>query len=484
MHKPIDAIISLISAAWRRRHMIVVPIILMPLLGLVSGLLAPKKFEARTTLLVQEPAKLNPFLNDLAVGTNVKDRMPALSALLHSQHVLDKVLMDTGQITTATSPSEREVLIARLSAAITVKLTGSDLIEIKVSGRRPQGLLRSLQSISNRFVERVVSPEQGAIVASQSFLETQLGQRREALAKAEKDYADFKVRHADKLPAIYAANVTRLGQLQQKLQEREMELATAQAGFSDIRQRIAGANPVIGRLEDEIVKLTGELTTLRSRYTDEHSQVQNIERQLKRTQEERRSLLEASSNLKDLDLDRLWNIAANMAGGDEAKQQTTLLMSQMQRLQDAQAKRVTLEKDVDELRRMIGELQTTIGTFAPIEQEQQSHERAIAAAREMFDNLLKRSEMARVTGALGRFEAPERIKVIDPPTEPSAPTGPGLLLFLIGGIVGGIFLGAGMAACAELMDQRLRKEDQFTGGLAIPVLGRLPNISHASIEAS
>jgi hypothetical protein len=124
-------------------------------------------------------------------------------------------------------------MISLLSKAISVKLTGSDLIEIKINGRRPDGLYPVLTAVTNRFIERLVSPEQGAIVASQSFLETQLELRRKALAAAEAEFSAFKVRNADKLPALYAANVTRLGQLQQKLQEREMELATAQAGFDD-----------------------------------------------------------------------------------------------------------------------------------------------------------------------------------------------------------------------------------------------------------
>ena len=481
MRTPLDVIALLLAAGWRRRYLMVVPILVMPVLGLISGVLAPKKFEARTTLLVQEPAKLNPFLNDLAVGTNVKDRMPALSALLHSRHVLDKVLLDTGQISERTSESARQDMISRLSAAITVKLTGSDFIEIKVSGRRPDGLLPSLKAISNRFIERLVSPEQGAIVASQSFLETQLEQRRAALSAAEAAYSAFKVRNADKLPAIYAANVTRLGQLQQKLQEREMDLATAQAGFADIRARIAGANPVIGRMEEDIVRLTSDLTSLRARYTDAHSEVQGMERRLRRTQAERKALLDASSALKDMDLDRLWHIAANMATAEEGKPQTTLLMSQLQRLQDAQARRVTIEQDVAELRRMIGELQHTIGAFAPIEQEQQQLERAIVAAREMYDGLRKRREMASVTGALGQFEAPERIKVIEPPSAPSVPVGPGLALFILGGLVGGIVLGIGIAAITEFADQRLRSDEHFIVLDTAPVLGRLPRLDGREI---
>jgi uncharacterized protein involved in exopolysaccharide biosynthesis len=149
-------------------------------------------------------------------------------------------------------------------------------------------------------------------------------------------------------------------------------------------------------------------------------------------------------------------------------------MSQVQRLQDAQARRVTIENDVLELRRMIADLQRTIGTFAPIEQEQQQLEREIAAARDMYDSLLKRSEMARVTGALGRFEAPERIKIIDPPSAPTVPVGPGLLIFLLGGLVGGIVLGLGLAALTEFADQRLRSEEDFARESGLPVLGRVP----------
>jgi uncharacterized protein involved in exopolysaccharide biosynthesis len=95
MRLPVEVLSLILAAGWRRRYLIATPILVMPILATISGFFAPKTFEARTTLLVQEPAKLNPFLNDLAVGTNVKDRMPALSALLHSRHVLDKVLIDT-----------------------------------------------------------------------------------------------------------------------------------------------------------------------------------------------------------------------------------------------------------------------------------------------------------------------------------------------------------------------------------------------------
>ncbi|MFY7777914.1 MAG: hypothetical protein ACOVQ8_06515, partial [Elstera sp.] len=76
-----DILYLIVSAAWYRRYLLCVPIVVMPLLAFGVSLLLPKNYEARMTILVQEPAKLNPFLNDLAVGPNLKDRMEGLKAL-------------------------------------------------------------------------------------------------------------------------------------------------------------------------------------------------------------------------------------------------------------------------------------------------------------------------------------------------------------------------------------------------------------------
>ena len=479
--EPAEIVMTLLAAAWRRRVLIIVPVLLMPFLALFASFVLPRNYEARTTLLVQEPSKLNPFLNDLAIGPNVKDRITALDALLHSEHVLDQVLRDVGVIDAKTSPEDRTALIARLKNTTFVRLIGSDLIEIKVSDRKPGNLLPLLIAVTRRFVDRLLSPEQSAIVDSQTFLDSQLSSRRAALEKAERDYSNFKTKHADKLPAIYAANVQRLGQLQQKLEERSMDLAAADAAFEDMRGRLASTNPVIGRLEEAIVATSSELTTLRTRYTEEHSDVQAAERKLKRLQDERRVLFEASQALKDTDLDRLWNMAAGSvqtpeeaAASPNNKSPQTLLVSQIGRLQDLQGRRIALQQDVTQIRKTLADLQHTMSQFAPIEQEQQQLERAIATARETYEALSKRFEMARVTGALGKFEAPERIKMIDPPFEPTSPVGPGTLLYMLAGVIAGIAMGGGLAFAAEILDQRIRLNSIFTFIAGVPVIARVP----------
>ncbi len=478
---PAEILMTLLAAAWRRRVLVFFPALILPFVALFASFILPHTYEARTTLLVQEPSKLNPFLNDLSVGPNVKDRMTALDALLHSENVLEQVLQDVKLINADTPVFEKAVMVDRLKRTTYVRLIGSDLVEIRVSDRQPGQLMPLLIAVTRRFVDRLLSPEQSAIVDSQVFLDGQLTSRRSALEQAERNYSDFKSRNADKLPAIYAANVTRLGAIQQKLEERSMDLAAADAAFEDMRSRLAGTNPVIGRLEEQIIIVSGELTSLRTRYTNEHSEVQTAERKLKRLKEERGALVEASQALKDTDLDHLWNMAAGSAANADdgssnpnSKNQPTLLVSQMVRLQEMQGKRVALKQDVEQLHKTLADLQNTMSQFAPIEQEQQRHERSIASARETYETLQKRFEMARVTGALGKFEAPERIKMIDPPMEPTSPTGPGSLIYMLAGLVAGFGLGGGLAFIAELLDQRIRLSSVFTYITGVPVVARVP----------
>jgi polysaccharide chain length determinant protein (PEP-CTERM system associated) len=467
-----------LSAGWRRRFLICVPFLLMIPISILASRFAPKTYEAKTILLLQETGKENPFLKDFAVGLNVKDRISALQVLLRSEHVLLNVLRDIsskeGGTPIESDPVELANRMSRLSSSISVELIGTDLLELKLKGKSPTGLGDTLGAISNRFLERLLAPERSTLGATKAFLQQQTEQRRQELQKSELALSTFRTLHADKLPAVNANNITRLGQMKQRLEEKSMELSAATAGFNDMRKQLASTNPIVGRLEESIVQVTGELTSLRSRYTEDHSDVQAAERRLSRLQEERRAYIEVSQKIETADIDRLWNMAAGEQQKSSEKGPPPLLVSQLLRLQDSQGKRVALEKDVEQLKVAVEEVQHAMAEYAPIEQQQQRLEKEVTGARELLEAFAKRLDNATTSLALGKFEAPERVKIIDPPQDPTVPTSPARILFVIAGIIAGIAIGIGLAIVAEMLDQRIRTTNDFSGIANVPVLGRLP----------
>ncbi|MEP9376990.1 hypothetical protein ABLE91_09770 [Aquabacter sp. CN5-332] len=474
-----DTFAYLAQVAWRRRFLAFIPILLLPPLAFIAATLAPQRYEARMTLLVQEPAKLNPILNDIAVNPNIKERMSALIALAHSEVVLGRVLEDLGRIGPSTDPRERENMVRSISAAVNIQLVGTDVIEMRLRALDPTSPAIILEALSKRFIERLVSPERTAVEDSERFLKGQMNERRASLDAAEKAFSDFKIANADKLPALYNSTVTRLAQLEQQIETKEMDLGTANATLQDLRKRLATTNPLIGRIEESIVQVSSELASLRARYTDQHSEVQAAERKLERLEQERQHLLASSRDIESVDLDRLWNLAAGVTQSNDGSNEprtAPLLVSQLQKLQEAQAKRVGLEKEVEQLKAASVMLQRDISAFGPIEQQQQRLERAVTNARENYDSLAKRYEMARVTGALGQFEAPERVKTLEPPASPATKVTPGYFLYILAGIMAGFALGGALAGAAELLDNRLRRPQDFARVLGVPVIARIPRI--------
>ena len=452
--------------AWRRRYLIVMPILLLPLAGLVVGHLSPKKYTAHTSMLIQETAKMNPFLEDLAVSAMIKERMDALQTLLHSRHILGLVAEEQGLTNESTPRGERDRVITRLSSALKVTMAGKDLIRIDFTAPTPKGIQKTLELVSAHFVDQVLAPERSSMTDSAQFLSDHLTQSRGELEAAEEALADYKTRHGPELPQLHNSNMTRLAELQQLQSEKEAELAGAEQGLKGIDQQLSRINPVLGSLEEKIVRIRSDLALLRSRYTDQHSEVQATLRTLRRLEEERLQVL--SEDSKVIDTNQLWDMASQNSSSN-AQGIQSLLVSQLEMLQAQKTRYTGLKEEVSRLKEMVGELQGKTAEFGRHERSLIKLERDLEVKRKLYQDLLHRYEMARVPS-----EQAKRVKIIDQPFTPTAPSNLPLILFVIGGLFGGIFLGAGMATFAELLDNSIRRRDQLERLSGAPVLSRIP----------
>jgi polysaccharide chain length determinant protein (PEP-CTERM system associated) len=466
---------SLLAAAWRRRYVIILPILILPVLGFVLGGLLPRSYETRMSVLVQEPGRFNPFLEDLSVRSNLRDRMEGLRALLTSRHILQGVAEDLGMLAAGAGEGEQSRAVASLASAVSVQLIGQEMVELRYRARRPEGMDRVLARIGERFIERVRGPEDSSLRSSVGFLERQLLDAQGSLDVAETALSSFKSRHAAQLPEMRSANLQRLAQLREQLAEREVRLAGVEGEVGTLSTRLLETDPVLGRIEQDIVAAMGELAQLRSRYTEEHSRVQAAQRRMERLEEERASILAAARNARPLDDARLWNLAATANPRGEGGQ--PLLIAQVGVLEASRARLGLLRAETADLRRSSGELAAQIASSGEVERELRGLEREVAVNAELTQQLRRRFETARVTADLARQQAPERIKVIDRPYEPTQPTKPMTLIFALAGLAAGIGLGIGLAALLDLMDSTIRKIREAEKTTGLPVLARIPHLA-------
>ena len=432
----------ILFAAWRRRYLLVIPVLVMPLVGGAIGWLTPKEYESRTTFMVPQDANQTPTLKDLITQESLKDRFAVLEALLRSRYVLDGVARDRGLVNDETPPAKRDAIMDWLSGAVSLRLIGDEVIEIKVRADSAANSAGLLEAISRRFFFNLLSKGRQSAESSERFLQSQLDSRRSELQGAEQLLADFKREHASALPQQQSANVARLYGLKERYADSLLTLQQAKAAVELLAR--GQQSKLALQLDEQLQQMQTELALLRARYSNEHSQVQSLHYQIEQLQQER---------------DRLHS-QPDMAMGPEFQQAQRILTQTEQAVSGLQAQIDGLDKVVDsqgDTERQLAEL-----------------ERDLEVKRGLYQDLSLRYEKAKVTGALGNFEQGERIKVIDKPFAPSKPSNYPLWLFVLAGVIGGLGLGGGLALLTELADTSLRRSDRLASLIKAPVLSRIP----------
>jgi polysaccharide chain length determinant protein (PEP-CTERM system associated) len=470
---------NIMAGAWRQRYAIFLPIVILPILGVIVSLLSTPKYKAHMSFLVQETGKDNPYLSDLTVETNLKERMSGLKTLLHSRHILSKVVEELSTSEKPLTEGEMEYQIALLSQAISVDMFGKSLITIVMYSAKPGDMKKTLNAVGKHFITSLLAPAQSSISASETFLKQELEQLEVTLRDAENKMAEYKSNHADELPESHQSNMKRLRDTQAQLQQKQVALAGAKEVIENLQSKVLELDPVLAELETNLVKLKGELAMLRARYTDKHSSVRALLRKISRLEQERQRLFEKGA-VSTEDIERFWSIRSP---GVDDQETSGLLMSQINGLQLEQQKVKRLSEEVVQLQNNIDILQKRVRSFGKNEKVLRELQRDINVKSKVYEDLLERYEKAQVSRSLGEFEAKDRIKIIDKPFNPVRPLNLPLVVFVIFGVVGGLFTGISFAIINELMNNKLYAMDQIEQITGAAVIARLPNFNQGPLES-
>ena len=139
--------------------------------------------------------------------------------------------------------------------------------------------------------------------------------------------------------------------------------------------------------------------------------------------------------------------------------------------------KIQIQQEIQSIIDQITTIESNVKNVGTVERELMDIERDLEVKRTLYDELLERFEKATVTGALGRFEQPERIKVIDQPFVPSTPDNLPMIVFFIAGLIAGLGLGVGVALIIEYSDTSLRYIEDLEAITGVSVVARIPRIN-------
>jgi len=137
-----------------------------------------------------------------------------------------------------------------------------------------------------------------------------------------------------------------------------------------------------------------------------------------------------------------------------------------------------------QIQEQIRQLQGRVQASPVVEQQFKELTRNYQTALDFYNDLLKKRQSAGVAGDLESQQQSEQFKIYDPPSLPDQPSFPKKIIFVSGGLGGGLAIGLGILFLMAVSDKSLHNERDVELALKLPVLVSVPILDVAANHAN
>ena len=417
LHELYQYVLLEAHATWRYRWHALVLAWCVAIVGALLVFSLPNKYEASAQVYADTDALMNPLLRGLAVQPDVRGRLQIITHTLLARPNLETVADKTGLSLRATTPADKDVLLAGLGTAVKIKDAGAtNLYDISYTDTDRQMSQKVVQGFLQILMNDTLGANTASLQTAESFLQQQVADYSNRLNLEEKKIADFRKANAGFMPSQKG------GDYFARLQEAEDELQTLQGQYdatSGGRATFVAADPRVQQLDKQIAAYQQQLDTLLLKYTDEYPDVVSARRSIAQLQARRKAL----AGTRTIGTTTATVTVPESARADGKK---------------ALAARIELKKQE------IADLKSNVDKAADAQLTLQKLTRNYDITKKQYDELVSRLNTAQLSQDATQSGNNLKFRVISPPVAPLLPVSPkrGLLLlvvFVLAVAIGGCF---------------------------------------------
>jgi len=413
---------------------------------------------------------------ELSGLTNLSNPLETEAEIIRSNPLVEKTI----SVLNLRDKKDKPMKIEDFVAKIKIKpVKGTDILELSYSSTDAKEASLVINTLMTHYLENNIRTNRAEAKAAREFLTTQLPQLERQVSQSEIALRKFKEKN--KVVALQEearAGVEGLKNLSEEITKAESELAAANTRSEALQGQLElntkeavnlstlSQSPAVQQVLAEYQKVQDQLAVERSRYTDQHPSVINLER--KEEALKRQLQLRVGQNVDNINSGK--SISDNNLQIGELKQEITsdLVKSEVERL--------ALQKRVTVLNNAFSVYQGRLGVLPKLEQQQRELERKLQASQSTYQQLLKQLQEVQVieNQNIGNAKVVSDARIPEKPVSPKVP-----LNLALGGFLG-ILLGAGTALILEAIDKSLKSVEEAKRLLDYPLLGTIPLLDKKS----
>lgn len=454
----------------RRRPVLLASIFAgIALTALAVGALIPKKFASSTSILVKESSIITPLMEGRAVATGVSDRAALTKEVAFSRRVMHEILRVGGWLSSNPSPVEQDKLIERIISRTQISNPQPNLIRITYSDPLPQRAFEVTKHLADLVIKESLDAKERESREAYQFINQQVEQYHKKLTNAEVRLEQYRNTNPDARPGVSAEVGSRINELSRQVENNKLNLIDLQSQASALRAQLSGESQVnavetiAGALSSQLIDLRAERAQLLLNYTEQHPDVVRIQHQINDLQEQIRAqrarptrLIGASAELNPLYAELKSKLADTERQASATAARIASAEAMLAAVRDRGLNISAAEGDLAELTR------------------------DYEVNRDLYQDLLKRRENARVSMSLDAERRGLSFRIQEPAVVPLRPQGLRMLYVAIAGLVLAVLAPLGLLFALVKFDPRVRSSRQIEEMAGLPVLGSVPRYNTAA----
>lgn len=463
---------ALIKETFRSRWLVVSVFVVANAAMFTAHALWPKGFAVSTSILVEDKNIVQPLMLGAAVATDVADRARNARELIFGRKIMDQVLELGGWLKEQQTPEQQQRLIERIAKRTAITQVGRNIIKIEYRDADPQRALITTQKFAELFIQENIRAQAAESSAAFDFIDKQTEEYRTKLARTENALKDL--RSSNLVAQVGSENeiAARIKELQTRIERASQELREAELKGASLEAQVSGvAVAATSSARDEqyrerIVQLRSKLDALRLSYFDTHPDIVQLKLQIKNLTDE--AIAERERREQEARTGRVEPGQAAMMNPiyqklrHELLQNKLLIESLTARIADAQAQ---LQEELSRGQN----LHSGDARLADLTRDYQVN-------RDIYQDLLRRRENARVSMNLDRGRQGLTVRVLEPATVPLASQGLRFAHFFAGGILLGVAAPLGLLFARLQLDPRIRVGAAISSKQKVPLVASVPHM--------
>ncbi len=440
------------TLAWRKRWWGAATAWMLCIVGWVGVALMPNQYEASARVYIDADAVLTPLLRGIAADSSMSDQIDLLQHMLLSRPNLEKIIAKTDLQLDAKTPTDLELMVAKLGQTIKVNAQTRNIFSIAFRNSDRQLSYDVVQAVLASYIENRAGDNRDDMEKASAFLDEQIASYERQLRDAEAKRAEFRTRYVDLIPGDGGMN---------RLEQARALVTTLTGQFADARTRrallareLATTPPLVvteaasnGSSDPKAALRAAEikLRELQQIYTDAYPEVVTQKRLV----------------------DKLRSTEGGPATSSGGRSAPNPVYEDLKlRVVETDALIGSLQRQIDDATHERDRLDGIAHGAPNLEARYLNLNRDYDVLRKNYDELLARREGMRIATAAQVRASNVKMVIIDPPLVPQTPVAPARILLSIAVLLASLAGGCGVVAAMIGLDQ------SFHSTIDLRVMGR------------